>query len=137
MGLVDIKKMTLIAGEACAWPAASSSMAWDVVVVGEGLVGEGDVSSQEMPTASRDVSHGVHGMCGAPGAAVGEGVWCPSSLLQNPSPSLHVGNGVETRRSFQEEHLWSGGSVFPLPRGKTEPGGKFVFLNLFFFSCLF
>lgn len=74
-------------------------------MVGEGLVGEGDVSSQEMPTASRDVSHGVHGMCGAPGAAVGEGVWCPSSLLQNPSPSLHVGNGVETRRSFQEEHL--------------------------------
>lgn len=40
----------------------------------EGPVGEGDVSSQGTPTTSR----GVHDKCGAPGAAVGEGVWCPS-----------------------------------------------------------
>lgn len=122
--------MTLIARDVCARPTASSPAMWDVVIAGEGSMGKVDVPSQEIPT----VSHGAsYDMCSAAGADVKEGGWCPSSVLQNLSPALGVADRVETRRLFQENHLWAGRSAFPLPRGQME--GKeddFFFFNIYF-----
>lgn len=102
--LVDVKEMTLIAGEGCAQPTASS-LWWEM-----------------WPWLGRDRwTKVMHPMtCGASSTATGEGASRPSSLLHNPSPSADMANGVETRRSLQKDHLWAGESAFPLPEGKTQ-----------------